>query len=1170
MRLKTIKLAGFKSFVDPTSVRFPGDLTAIVGPNGCGKSNIIDAVRWVMGESSAKHLRGESMADVIFNGSGGRKPVGQASIELVFDNSDGSLGGEFAAFNEIALRRTVSRDGLSHYFLNGTRCRRRDITDIFLGTGLGPRSYAIIEQGMISRLIEARPEELRVYIEEAAGISKYKERRRDTENRMRRTRENLERLTDLREELDRQLQHLKRQASAAQRYGELRAEERRVRAELLALQWRAMDQAFAEQRQAIAAVEVEVEALNARHTGVDARIERHRERHGELGEALNGVQERYYALGSELARIEQAIQYQLDRARQLRTDLDQARHSHQQAADHIEEDEGTLAELRRQLDTVAPALDAAEQRESAAVAALQEAEQRMHRWQQDWDGFNQAAQQPQQRAQVLQSRIGHLEEALAQGAERLQRLETEERELNAEPVERELQSLRRRLEALDGEQGRIRSQSEALGGQLESCRERQTDLQERRQQVRDELQVMRGREASLEALQQAALGETDATVVQWIEAQGLDRAERLVERLDVAAGWETAVETVLGQLLQAVCSDGLDGPAQAIDSLSEGSVALFAPCAEPAGAAAPLARGLAQYVRAGFAVDDLFAGVLAADSLEEALRLRAQLDAGQSVVTRDGLWLGRDWLRLRRDQDAAAGVLARRRELDDLGEQIAAATVREQELGVALESVNAELERVERERGALEREQQRSAREYAELRAELGAGEASLEQMRLRQQRSRSEQAELRDRAADSEQEVAQARRELESCLQQMEQDSQRRESLLAGRDEVRAALERARDLAREGRDSTHGLEMQRQSLETRIASLQSSIERTRGQYRQLQSRTEQLDLLIADAEQPVEGLRTELDSKLEERLAVEERLAGARRELQDEEHRLREAERERQAVEQEQEQVRTRLERHRLEAQGLQVRVSTVLEQIGEAGFEVGALLAEMAEDASEDAWQQELTRLGNAIQRLGPINLAAIDEYKTQSERKAYLDAQNADLEEALTTLENAIRRIDRETRTRFKETFDKVNQGLKDLFPRVFGGGHAYLELTGDDLLSTGVAIMARPPGKRNATIHLLSGGEKALTAIALVFSIFQLNPSPFCMLDEVDAPLDDANVGRFARLVREMSERVQFIVITHNKITMEIAGQLMGVTMHEPGVSRLVSVDVDEAVELAQTA
>jgi len=1169
MRLKTIKLAGFKSFVDPTTVALPSNLCGVVGPNGCGKSNIIDAVRWVLGEASARHLRGESMADVIFNGSSGRKPVGQAAIELVFDNAEGKLGGEYASYAEIAIRRTVSRDGLSHYYLNGTRCRRRDITDIFLGTGLGPRSYAIIEQGMISRLIEAKPEDLRVYLEEAAGISKYKERRRDTENRIRRTRENLERLTDIRDELERQLQHLKRQASAAERYGELKSEERRVRAELLALQWRTLDAERRTLGENILQREVELAAINARHSRVDTDIEKNRDLHADLQEVLGGVQERFYAIGADISRSEQAVQLQQERARQLGSELEQTRRNFCEAEQHLQDDQSRLSRLDDELQQVLPALAVSEAAEARASEVLAAAEQSMHAWQLDWDSFSANAERPRQEVGVQQSRIRHLEESLAQAQQRLERLGVEERDLDVSAIEIERAMLDGKVQELEELSAGWQDRAEILREEIDTVRARISDLTGQLDQVRGGLQEQRGRHASLQALQQAALGQTDEVVTGWLAEQNLAGNPRIAERLRVDPGWDVAVETVLGAHLQAVCVPRMNVVAGALERFGAGSIGLFSPRPDPL-AQRPRSGSLLEKVRAEFDLGDLFHGVLIADSLPDALELQKSLLAGESVVTPDGIWLGRDWLRLARDADAGAGVIRRHAELEAL--QSAMEEARERE-GALIDQLDEAREALRRhEAGMLDMQQQAraAANRYAEARSALSACNARLEQMLLRAEKNRSEQQTYRERHEAQRIELHQSRGLLESALDAMHRDTQQRESLQLRREQVRQSLDAARMQARQDKDSTHQLAMRRQSLSTQIESLRTAIARIEVQFAQLGERSRTLELQIAATEEPIAMGRAQLEEQLQQRLLVEGELIEARTRVQQVEHELRESERSRHGIEQEAEKTRNALEQQRLAAQTVQVRLAAILEQLEKAGFELDTVLQEMVEEAEEGAWQAQLERLGNQIQRLGPINLAAIEEHRAQSERKSYLDAQNADLVEALETLENAIRRIDRETRTRFKETFDKVNTGLQELFPRVFGGGHAYLELTGEDLLDTGVAIMARPPGKRNATIHLLSGGEKALTAISLVFSIFRLNPSPFCMLDEVDAPLDDANVGRFARLVREMSEHVQFIVITHNKITMEMVHQLMGVTMQEPGVSRLVSVDVEAAVALAESA
>ena len=1165
MRLKTIKLAGFKSFVDPTTVVLPSNLCGVVGPNGCGKSNIIDAVRWVLGEASAKHLRGESMADVIFNGSAGRKPLGQAAIELVFDNAEGKLGGEYASYAEIAIRRTVARDGVSQYFLNGARCRRRDITDIFLGTGLGPRSYAIIEQGMISRLIEAKPEELRVYIEEAAGISKYKERRRDTENRIRRTRENLERLTDLRGELERQLQHLKRQANAAERYTELKADERRVGAELLALQWRILDAEGSEVHDAIRRREVDLAAVNARHARVDADIEKARDRHSELNEALGGVQERFYAIGAEIARTEQAVQLQQERARQLGLDLDQTRRSRDEAERHLRDDQRQRDQYSAELAQVVPELGEAEMREATAQEALAVAEQAMQSLQSEWESFSAAAEKPRQEVEVQQSRIRHLEESLNQASARLAQLVQEESELDTAAIEAQRDDLDARVAEFETVSHGWQERADTVRQQIDSRRASIADLSGELDVARGEFQEQRGRLASLQALQQAALGQTDEVVSGWLATQQLDANQRLAERLSVEPGWETAVETVLGSHLQAVCVADMQALAPSLDGFGRGALGLFSP--RPGAVSALRPTQLLNRVSADFDLGDLLAGVYAVDTLAEALEVQAGLAPGESVVSADGIWLGRDWLRLARDADPRAGVIQRGREIAGLEEAIERSRLREAGLAEALEEARAMRRADEDELQNLQRELRAATARYTEARAALSASTARLEQMNLRRERNRSEQQQYRERHELQRTDLQGARGLLEAALDTMHRDSQQRELLQERRERLRNELDGSRQMARQEKDRSHGLAMRRQSLGTQVENLGAAIVRIEAQFAQFEQRTAQLAQQIEASAEPIAQGHERLESQLQQRLLVEGELTGARSQVQAVEHELRESERNRHLIEQDAEAVRTGLEQQRLAAQTIQVRVGTIMEQLKRGHFELDALLAGIPEDADEVLWQAQLERLGNQIQRLGPINLAAIDEHRSQSERKSYLDAQNADLEEALSTLENAIRKIDRETRTRFKDTFDRINNGLQELFPRVFGGGHAYLELTGEDLLDTGVAIMARPPGKRNATIHLLSGGEKALTAISLVFSIFRLNPAPFCMLDEVDAPLDDANVGRFTRLVREMAEQVQFIVITHNKITMEMSQHLMGVTMQEPGVSRLVSVDVDEAVALA---
>ncbi|WIO73333.1 chromosome segregation protein SMC [Porticoccaceae bacterium LTM1] len=1166
MRLKCIKLAGFKSFVDPTTVSFPSNMCSVVGPNGCGKSNVIDAVRWVMGESSAKHLRGESMTDVIFNGSGGRKPVGQASIELVFDNSDGSLGGEYASYAEISVKRKVTRDGQNSYYLNGNKCRRRDITDIFLGTGLGPRSYAIIEQGMISKLIEAKPDELRVYIEEAAGISKYKERRRDTENRMRRTMENLERLTDIRDELGRQLSRLERQAKAAEQYAEFKKEERLQKAQLNAVRWHKLHEQNETRKKAISEFELGVEAMVTERLSCDTSIEKLRGSYTDLGDAFGEVQGRYYGIGAEVARIEQTIHHAESRARELQQDLEQTERNFAETDEHLSQDREKVVTWEAELEDIQPQLETIRQTEEVTGATLQEAEEAMHEWQATWDEFNQSAAAPRQQAEVQQSRIQHLEQVLRRLDERMGKLRDESSDFSVSPMLEEIELLKEQLLEKETELEQQQVQVDELVEQIDVSRSAGNDSVKELDEARSKLQTMRGRHASLDALQQAAMaGEEGAQ--RWLANNDLADRPRLADDLQVAEGWETAVETVLGSYLQAAYIDQIDAVADLAKSFDQGELILMD------GAAAQASDGgkadtLFGKVTSGEKVASLLSGIYAVDDLPAALALRGKLSGSESVITRDGLWLGANWLRVSRAGDASVGMLARKQELDEL-----TAAIAEQEQTIAgLEEQrrqhSEQLADLERRREELNRDRNEQQRQYGELRSKLSASEVQVEQYTARRERSESDLAEVRNQQQQEQEHLSEARHLLEQAIESMEDDTNRREELMRQRDELRAKLDQARQQARHDRDRQHELAMREQSIRTQLQSIREGIGRLEVQAARLQERREQLLASFEEIDNPGEELRIQLEEKLEERLKVERELGEARSKLEEVEHEMREYERRRGELEQQIQVLRSKLEQERLAAQELATRSGTIQEQILEQGFDIDALIEGLPEGTGEPQLQDSLQRIEARISRLGPINLAAIDEYKIESERKTYLDTQNQDLVDALQALENAILKIDRETRTRFKETFDQVNSGIQELFPKVFGGGHAYLELTGEDLLDTGVAIMARPPGKKNSTIHLLSGGEKALTAISLVFSIFRLNPAPFCMLDEVDAPLDDANVGRYIRMVKEMSEHVQFIYITHNKIAMELADQLMGVTMHEPGVSRLVTVDVNEAVELAE--
>jgi len=1168
MRLKCIKLAGFKSFVDPTTIDFPSNLCSVVGPNGCGKSNVIDAVRWVMGESSAKNLRGENMTDVIFNGSGGRKPVGQASVELVFDNHDHKLTGEYANFDEVAIKRKVDRDAQSTYSLNGTKCRRKDITDIFLGTGLGARSYSIIEQGMVSRLIESKPEELRIFIEEAAGISKYKERRRETENRIKRTKDNLERLEDIRDELGRQLQHLQRQSVAAEKYAEFKQQERDTTATLNGLRWRSLDEEIKENEEAIKGFEIKIEATIAEQRQLDAKVEEHLSHNAELSDAFGEVQARFYSLGNDIARIEQSIEHHLERADQLKQDLTETEEVWTQTKEELDVDLKKITQLDAEMLEITPALEAAREAELSSSEVLAQAEQDLMQWQQEWDEFNQRAEEPRQVAEVEQSRIQQLESIVERGLERKRKLEDEQKALAEGPEDDAVGEASREVLALEESINTIREKNKTLNLNIEEHRAALSKSSDDLNEVRSELQTAKGKQASLDALQQAALGQDNESLNQWLSKQGLDNQIRLAEGIKIEAGWERAVEMVLGDTLQSVCVEGLDNIEAMLAELPQGKLSLI----EVKGKGSTTANSkvaltpLTDKVSSDWGLNELLQGIFVADNLSQALSSREQLALQESIITADGVWLGASWLQLSNvsKQDSVVerrGLIAELfKKIKKLEEKSNALNEEQAKLKIALSEDEAERER-------LQGELAEKTQEHSELKSQVSAHLAKVEEAALRKQRIHHELEELNRQLAIEEENTAASRSKLQQALDSMEQDVGGKEQLEAQREERQLGLERCRENSRKDKDLAHELALKQQSVQSQLQSTRETMDRMATQVQRSQERMDSLKVQISDADEPLLQMRSDLEALLQQRLEVEKELGEAKAKVDENEHMIRSLEQQRNEVQEQTNKVRENLMQKRLKSEGASVKRDGVLEQLQQAEFELDDVLANLPDGIDQQQCEQELEKLGNRIQRLGPINLAAIDEYAQQSERKVYLDKQNEDLEKALETLQNAIRKIDKETRTRFKETFDKINSGLQNLFPKVFGGGHAYLDMTGEDLLDTGVAIMARPPGKRNSTIHLLSGGEKAMTAIALVFSIFRLNPSPFCMLDEVDAPLDDANVGRYANLVKEMSESVQFIFITHNKITMEMANQLLGVTMHEPGVSRIVAVDIEEAAELA---
>jgi chromosome segregation protein len=1168
MRLSKIKLSGFKSFVDATTISFPSNLTGIVGPNGCGKSNIIDAIRWVLGESSAKTLRGESMADVIFNGSSTRKPVGQASIELTFDNSDGTITGAYAGYAEIGVRRVVSRDGTSDYFLNNSRCRRKDITHIMLGTGVGSHGYSIIEQGMISRLVEAKPEELRAFLEEAAGISKYKERRRETEHRIRHTRDNLERLKDIRDELEKQLAHLKRQASAAERYKVLKVEERRANAELLLLRVGELRGAQDREEQISRDKQLLLEAAITAEQEVDSSIDKLRVGLSDRHDAFNAVQGVYYKVGAEIARLEQTIQHRRGTIARQEADFSEAVDQIAEISAHMDSDRVELEQLDLVLGRLNPELDQATTALRQAERDLADVEALVASHQQRSEDLARSIATAERMAHVDASKIEQFDERLVRTTrDRAEQIAIRDA-IRIDEFELKVDELIRGEEIQRAKVSEATRALETLYTESRGLRLAQSEASDQLDELRETLQQRRGRLSSLDALQEAALNKLSDEADAWVRAQDMADARRLAERLEVEAGWERAVETVLSGYLHAIDIRSLDSVAFGLESLSGSGLALLESAAVPSpGPSSNRLSPLANKLTSPDSARSLLDGCFAADSLDHALANRTSLLPGQVAVTQSGVVVTRHSVRTTPKDDPQLGVIARGEEIEKLRHDLADNAKLCETAAKHLSDIRQRLEHVE----AVGTEQQS---DLAVLQSAYTEAKTELEGTRARMGESRQRLREIDQAVVGFDDElseiailmmqgrtavgVAVSRREdLNAEVTEHDAEGAR---LRQRYSEIRSQTEREREHVKE---IAILVEARRSTKESAAAALL----RIQAQLAHLDQRRQQLKAQIDEVRAPLAGEDQALTELLDKRLSAETELREARAAVEQCELEVREAESQRSARQQKVNESRDEAEAARLAAREIQVRAETISEQLAATGFDLEALGEELPEGASIESWLEKIESLGRRMNRLGSINLAAIDEFGEQSERKEYLDKQFNDLSDALETLEGAIRKIDRETKERFRDTFDKANQGLGRLFPRLFGGGQAYLELDSDDLLNAGVTVMARPPGKRISTIHLMSGGEKALTAVALVFSIFELNPAPFCLLDEVDAPLDDANVTRFSELVREMSQQIQLVLITHNKTTMETMNQLAGVTMHEPGVSRLVTVDIDEAVKLA---
>ena len=1172
MRLSSIKLSGFKSFVDPTNFQVPGQLVGVVGPNGCGKSNIIDAVRWVLGESKASELRGESMQDVIFNGSTHRKPAGRASVELVFDNHEGRASGQWGQYAEIAVKRTLTRDGTSTYYINSQPVRRRDIQDIFLGTGLGPRAYAIIGQGMIARIIESRPEELRVFLEEAAGVSKYKERRRETENRLHDTRENLLRVDDILRELNTNLEKLEAQAVVANKFHQLQSDQDEKQKLLWLLRKTEAQNEQAKFFREMEQAQNDLEEQTAKLRNVELTLEQMRQAHFAVGDRLHQAQGHLYQTNSEIGSLEAQIKFVIESRTRLQNQLvaltaqrDQWQQQAEEYAGQIEEAEINLEELSARVEE---AKIMAEQK--AELLPVLEGE-----WREAQTRSTESRARIMQAQQQLELESAHQRNAsniLSGLATRKERLQQEKNGLSM-PDSSHLENLKMQLE----------EKQQALEEQnfmLEEASGQQPRLEEERQAAQTAVQTETAAnhqlEARLNALRQLQERvQTEGKITPWLQKHELNELPRLWQKLDIEQGWETALEAILRERTSALQVSNIEWARHFFSDAPPAKLALFAPHATaPAAAGSP--AGLRPFIELLKLNDPGLRGVLQdwlhnafyADDNAAAFAARGTLPPGACFVTKQGHIITQSSVRFYAADDEQAGMLGRQHEIDNITKQLRAQSMLAEEARARAVRADAALSN--------------HARHVAELRQKVqsltaGTHTLQLEVVKLSEvearfnQRSNQIETDLAEIVAQ-EAEQMQVKLESEEKFEQLDMElgnlqgehEDGQTAFLLKEQRLADAREALRELERKAQEA----EFAEKSARNRIDELRRNIATASAQVAQVGEslKAGELELAGLESGSANEGLQDLLDRRTQQERA----LADARHELDQITQQLRHHEEGRMSAERSLQPQRDRITEMQLKEQAARLNQEQFAQQLAEVQADEAALSEKLHPDMKASYLQGEVTRLTNAISALGAVNLAALDELATASERKNFLDAQNRDLNEAITTLEDAITKIDKETRDLLQDTFDRVNQSFSELFPILFGGGQAKLIMTGEEILDSGVQVMAQPPGKKNATIHLLSGGEKALTATALVFSMFRLNPAPFCLLDEVDAPLDDANTERFCRMVKRMSEQTQFLFISHNKIAMEMANQLIGVTMQEQGVSRIVAVDMEAAASFATEA
>jgi len=1165
LRLTHLKLAGFKSFVDPTTIHLHGQRVGVVGPNGCGKSNVMESVRWVLGESSAKEMRADAMDAVIFNGSGNRKPISRASVELIFDNSLGGAAGAWSQYAEISVKRVIEREKGSTYYINNSAVRRRDVADLFLGTGLGGRAYAIIGQNTISRIVEAKPEELRIFLEEAAGISKYKERRRETELRLRDTRENLTRVEDICRELQKQITKLESQAVVTQQYHALQASFKLAEGQLWLLKKRDASRHWEKAKLLVEQLVNQLEAQTAALRKSESELELSRQAHYAASEGINTAQAAYYEANATVSSLENQVKQNTEARERMAQQLQQVTHSIERNASSSEALQLNLVQLNADLALA----QSSEQQTAAALAALKlilpEKESQLKAATSLAQASQQALNEANQRIQVERNNIQFINQNIQENQQRIQRFESELSRLSlpdasdltaADVAWKQAQDL---VSSLETSSQNLRNSEATFQTQIAHLRESQNVAQRALNQADAEMH-------SLQKMQQSLHSESKLN--EWVARQGLKSSAYLWQKISINANWRVALEAVLGAKLNALIANK-----HTLDSQSESrppsSLVIGFDHAHEVNLPSQL-KGMTPLISVIEKCDadlkplltDWLQGtylLMADDQPEIAIK---KLELGETLVNEHGDIFSRHSVSYHSAQSSLHGVLERQSQLEQLEKN-------QPNLLNDLSNITDQLKESESQLQLVRQQQQQETaqlRQATQNQHQLQLKLAQLQQARQNAlEREKSIQADLmtsKQKFAQLTQDKADKQALQEATMQQLEAFTLAKNNDALAKQQAEQAYFVSRDAIAQAEKNHQESGFKLTLVSNKIIELDNKINANIEEKLALELRQKEVEqtLLLT----PMDTLKANLISAIDTKQSREAELANARNHLAEQEQVLQNHERTRMQNEQQLHPLRDNLEQHRLNEQEARLTFEQCQAGLVENGQDEQMLAASLGEQAKVSDLARKSSQIQQDINTLGAVNLAAIQELNSENERKTYLDSQMLDLKQATDTLEEAIRKIDRETRDKLMHTFNTANQHFGELFSTLFNGGQARLELLGDEILDTGLQVFAQPPGKKNTTIQLLSGGEKALTALALVFALFRLNPAPFCLMDEVDAPLDDSNTERFCHMVKKMSENTQFLFVSHNKVTMEMAQQLIGVTMQESGVSRVVDVDIEAAL------